>query len=114
MWLGISDKLLPGYANGGYHSGGARIVGEQGPELEVTGSSFITDAKLTKSLLKSPKNNEETKQLIAELGNIVASSKQDAEQVKQILISLTTHTAESKRILQRWDGDGQPEVRVVA
>jgi len=27
----------PGYASGGLFSGGLRIVGEQGPELELTG-----------------------------------------------------------------------------
>jgi hypothetical protein len=36
--LGIN---LPGYATGGYHTGGWRLVGEQGPELEYTGSSRI-------------------------------------------------------------------------
>lgn len=30
------------FANGGRHSGGLRIVGEQGAELEYTGSSFIS------------------------------------------------------------------------
>ncbi len=29
------------FANGGYHSGGMRLVGERGPELEMTGPSMI-------------------------------------------------------------------------
>lgn len=33
--------LIPGFASGGYHSGGLRIVGENGPELEATGPSRI-------------------------------------------------------------------------
>jgi hypothetical protein len=30
------------FADGGYHSGGLRLVGERGPELEVTGPSHVT------------------------------------------------------------------------
>lgn len=48
-------KKIPGYATGGYHSGGLRIVGEQGPELEATGPSFILAAGKTKELVKSLK-----------------------------------------------------------
>ncbi|MBY0545280.1 MAG: hypothetical protein K2Q14_07025, partial [Gammaproteobacteria bacterium] len=33
---------IPRFANGGYHRGGLRIVGERGPELERTGPSHIT------------------------------------------------------------------------
>lgn len=32
---------IPKFANGGFHSGGLRLVGENGPELEYTGSSNI-------------------------------------------------------------------------
>jgi hypothetical protein len=32
---------LPGYADGGYHSGGLRVVGENGAEVEYTGPSLI-------------------------------------------------------------------------
>jgi hypothetical protein len=40
-----------GFASGGYHTGGLRIVGEKGPELEATGSSRIWNAKDTSSML---------------------------------------------------------------
>ena len=36
---------IPGYATGGLHSGGLRIVGENGPELEATGPSRIWNAQ---------------------------------------------------------------------
>ncbi len=49
--LGISMKKVPGYADGGYHSGGLRLVGETGPELEVTGPSRIFSHKDTASML---------------------------------------------------------------
>jgi phage-related minor tail protein len=41
----------PGFAVGGYHRGGVRVVGENGPELEVTGQSYIHDAAATRRLM---------------------------------------------------------------
>jgi hypothetical protein len=43
----VQDKLMEyirnnSFAEGGYHSGGLRLVGERGPEFEVTGPSHIT------------------------------------------------------------------------
>ena len=35
---------VPGFANGGMHAGGLRIVGERGPELEATGPARIWTA----------------------------------------------------------------------
>jgi len=37
----LGDLKVPGFATGGYHSGGLRVVGEKGPEIEWTGSSQI-------------------------------------------------------------------------
>jgi phage-related minor tail protein len=49
----ISNQLLgiPGFASGGKHLGGLRIVGENGPELEATGPSRIFNATETKAIL---------------------------------------------------------------
>ncbi|MEI6639787.1 MAG: hypothetical protein WCL46_08715, partial [Chlorobium sp.] len=61
---------LPGFATGGFHSGGARLVGEQGPELEFTGPSRIISNRDTRaifdveSLLKAL---DEVKREIADL-----------------------------------------------
>lgn len=43
---GVIPLGVPGFASGGRHRGGLRIVGENGPELEATGPSMIypTDA----------------------------------------------------------------------
>jgi hypothetical protein len=43
----------PGFASGGNHSGGWRLVGEQGPELEYTGPSRIFNADQTRDILNS-------------------------------------------------------------
>ncbi|TQD37477.1 phage tail tip lysozyme [Rhodobacter capsulatus] len=42
---------IPGFAGGGQHGGGLRIVGENGPELEYTGPSTIVPADLTRRIL---------------------------------------------------------------
>lgn len=42
---------IPGFAAGGFHSGGLRLVGEDGPELEVTGPSRIYNASQTAAML---------------------------------------------------------------
>jgi tape measure domain-containing protein len=45
-------KKVPKFASGGYHKGGVRLVGENGPELEVTGPSRIINADDTKAILR--------------------------------------------------------------
>jgi hypothetical protein len=42
---------IPAFASGGYHSGGLRLVGERGPELEYTGPSQILNNSLTSAIL---------------------------------------------------------------
>lgn len=48
-----SSEKVPGYATGGFHPGGLRIVGEQGPELEYTGPSRIFNNASTNIILKA-------------------------------------------------------------
>lgn len=52
---GFGSSMLSGitgmFATGGDHSGGLRIVGENGPELEATGASRIFNAQQTKDIL---------------------------------------------------------------
>jgi phage-related minor tail protein len=43
---------IPGFATGGLHKGGLRIVGEEGPELELTGPSRIFNASQTAEILR--------------------------------------------------------------
>jgi hypothetical protein len=48
---------IPGYAAGGDFGGGLRLVGERGPELEVTGPSRIYNANQTASMLNGGGSN---------------------------------------------------------
>ncbi|MDN4036803.1 DUF4214 domain-containing protein [Massilia sp. YIM B02443] len=47
----LALRGIPGFATGGDHSGGWRIVGENGPELEATGPSRIFNATQTNELM---------------------------------------------------------------
>ena len=44
-------KGIPRFAAGGWHTGGLRLVGENGPELEATGPSRIYNASQTAAML---------------------------------------------------------------
>ncbi len=58
--LGASFFGIPGFAGGGDHAGGVRLVGERGPELEFTGPSRIVDANRTQQLLRPDRGGGRT------------------------------------------------------
>lgn len=68
-------KAVRGYASGGDHSGGWRIVGENGPELENTGPSRIFSNPQSKSLI-------DNSELIAEMRVLNATVDQLKAEVK--------------------------------
>jgi hypothetical protein len=72
---------IPGYAAGGAFSGGMRLVGENGPELEVTGPSRIYDAPTTAAMLKGGSDESmvaELRALRTELAIIKANTQASA------------------------------------
>jgi phage-related minor tail protein len=97
---GIKEGIK-GYASGGFHPGGLRLVGEEGPELEVTGPARIWSARETKEILAGgAATSEEVRAL--------------REELRAIGSALARNTMETAQLLRRWDGDGMPEVRSVA
>lgn len=61
---------IPGFASGGNFGGGLRLVGERGPELEVTGPSRIYSANQTAAMLAGGQSDgtaTEVRELRAEL-----------------------------------------------
>lgn len=103
---GIKSQLkqIYGFADGGRHKGGLRLVGESGPELEVTGPSRIYNSRDTLSMLRSNNGNEE---MAAELRALREENRAQAR-------AMVTLQARLTRLMERWDGDGMPEQRVVA
>ncbi len=85
------------YANGGLHSGGLRVVGENGPELEATGPSRIYNANQLGNMMSGGATAEEVRALRDEL--------------KVVMFQIAKNTGKTSDQLQRWDGDGLPDAR---
>lgn len=89
---------MPGFSNGGMHSGGYRIVGENGPEIEATGTSRIYNANQTAAML----------------GGGLATAQEVAAlrvEMKAALYAVAKNTSKTADQLVRWDGDGLPDAR---
>lgn len=90
------DHSPGGFASGGYHEGGARIVGERGPELEVTGPARIFSTQQTREMF----NNAELVKEIQALRQEVATLRFASQQTE-------LHTRKSKDLLVRVTKDGE-------
>jgi tape measure domain-containing protein len=90
---------VPGFASGGRHAGGWRMVGENGPELEYTGPSQIVENSTSASLLDNRELIEEVKRLRQDL----ASSQ----------FAIAKNGKDMVKIIYRWDVNGLPEERAV-
>ena len=100
---------LPGFASGGYHSGGMRLVGENGPELEVTGPSRIYSANDTANMLRG--GRADNTEVVAELRALAAR----LEAIERNTNATAGHTAKSARQSERvMPGGDAITVRVVA
>jgi len=87
--------IPPGFASGGLHTGGARIVGENGPELEFTGPSRIVSNSNSKKLL----NTEKLEALVVEIKEAIVHLNIDTN----INAIKTKKTAD---ILEKWETTG--------
>ena len=47
-----TTESVKGFASGGFHDGGLRIVGENGPELEATGPARYWNASATEQMMR--------------------------------------------------------------
>ena len=90
---------ITGFATGGSHAGGLRIVGENGPEIEATGPSRIFSNAQSQSMLD---NTDLTRQ-VSELTQIMQSG----------MFAVAKNTNKSYKIFNRWDTQGLPEERTV-
>jgi tape measure domain-containing protein len=59
----MRNKSIGQFATGGFHGGGLRIVGENGPELEMTGPSRIWSAQQTSNFVSAANNNSSAETL---------------------------------------------------
>lgn len=89
-----------GFAAGGLHDGGVRMVGENGPEIEVTGPARYYSAGQTAAMLGGG----------AEVANEVRQLREENQAQARAMVQLQARVT---RLLERWDGDGMPETRSV-
>lgn len=90
---------VPGFAEGGMHAGGLRIVGERGPEIEATGPSRIWTAEQTRQMV-SP-NAEIVSELRAArqenavLSSEIAALRADVKRLTSVMAAAGLQTAEA-------------------
>ncbi len=90
-----------------FHAGGLRLVGENGPELEVTGPSRIYNASQTAAMLGGGGDAAaEVRGLRADFGGMMSALRSVAKHTMQ--------TAKRVEFLERWDFDGLPKERATA
>jgi hypothetical protein len=92
---------VPQFAFGGLHSGGLRLVGERGPELEATGPARYWSAADTTAMLGNSQRREELlaaeiRALRAEVQGLRAEARATAE-----------NTGKTQRLMQRVTRDGE-------
>jgi hypothetical protein len=96
---------VPKFATGGAHMGGARIVGERGPELEVTGPSQIHSSASTMQMLSNAP-------VVSELKNLRREFAAMRDEQRQLGIQTARNTERGYRVLREWNVTGLPEERV--
>jgi hypothetical protein len=84
---------MPAFALGGYHSGGMRLVGENGPELEFTGSARYFSFDQTRELFSgiNSSNNNPNDALIEEIRKLNAQ----VSELQQVVAEGATINAEA-------------------
>lgn len=91
---------LRAFASGGDHLGGLRLVGERGPELEITGPSRIFSADQTRQIMSggnNPQTNAELKAQTAELRALVRQNGAGMQAMIERLAAMEGRLAEAER-----------------
>ena len=101
----LKGEAIPGFASGGMHLGGLRIVGENGPELEATGPSRIWNAQQMAYALGG--GMDSSAGMKAVLHEVQISRNEDRAHLLAILDVLEPFL----RLAQRWDVQGFPGTR---
>jgi hypothetical protein len=99
-----NDIRAQQFAMGGYHTGGLRMVGERGPELEATGPSRIFSNNQTASMFKDPDLKEAVNELRREVSGLRSEQ-------RQMQATNAKYVKRNYDINRKWDVDGLPATR---
>jgi hypothetical protein len=95
-------ESLPAFANGGTHTGGWRLVGERGPEVEYTGSSQILSNDMMRQFGSGSGNEAlviEIRGLREEVSRLRASSEDTAKSTRKTTDILRNVTQDGNSLL---------------
>ena len=102
-----TEHGLPTFALGGLHHGGARLVGERGPELAVTGPERIYSFDHLMRMASgaaAPKGDD---------SNAAAQEiRQLRDEQRRQTVAMAALQTRLLRLMERWEVDGMPETRV--
>ncbi|GGO26652.1 hypothetical protein GCM10010991_07520 [Gemmobacter aquaticus] len=87
-------KKVKKFADGGYHAGGLRLVGEEGPELEATGPSRIYSASQTRNIFDMTGLMREFRAMREELAQM-------RREQRQLGLSIEGNTYTTASVLRR-------------
>lgn len=85
---------VPGFASGGDFGGGMRLVGERGPEIEITGPSRIMSNQAISRMM--------------DVTGVISEVRALRDDLRVGHIAIAQNTGKSARILDRWNGNGAP------
>jgi len=88
---------VPAFATGGMHSGGLRLVGENGPELEATGPSRIYNASQTAAMLGGG----------GAVADEIRALREEVAMLRAEARATASNTGKTKRLLERVTRDGE-------
>jgi hypothetical protein len=89
----------PAFAEGGWHAGGLRLVGERGPELEATGAARIWSAPQTRAILAD--DGGTGRDTVAELRALRQSLDRDGAALRAQVASLVVANDDLSRQVKR-------------
>ena len=97
----IKGEKVPAFAAGGFHAGGARLVGELGPEIEVTGAARYWSAQQTAEILGG-----------GGMGTaVVAELRALRDDMRRLGTEDLRWLQRVARLIERWEAEGMPWVR---
>jgi hypothetical protein len=105
----VLGQSIPAFATGGFHTGGVRLVGEHGPELEATGPSRIYNAAQTQSLLTGSGGDSTARleALIAQQAEIMRQQSRQLENMSYELRAIAGSTGYTSAVLKKVTQGGE-------